>query len=146
MRRKGYLSTEVVAEVAFHDVDLAHIAWHGHYLKYLENARWALMGRIGWRLEDMIAAAEGWPIINLQVKYLRASRFQDRLIVRASLVEWETRLVINYLVTDAATNERVARAQTSQVVVNMPAGTLRFELPRQFVALVESAIAADEAS
>jgi acyl-CoA thioester hydrolase len=75
-----------------------------------------------------------------------ASRFRDRLIVRASLVEWETRLVINYLVTDAATNERVARAQTSQVVVNMPAGTLRFELPRQFVALVESAIAADEAS
>jgi len=146
MRRKGYLSTEVVAEVAFHDVDLAHIAWHGHYLKYLENARWALMGRIGWRLEDMIAAAEGWPIINLQVKYLRASRFQDRLIVRASLVEWETRLVINYLVTDAATHERVARAQTSQVVVNMPAGTLRFELPLPFVALVESAIAADEAS
>jgi len=146
MRRKGYLSTEVVAEVAFHDVDLAHIAWHGHYLKYLENARWALMDRIGWRLEDMIAAAEGWPIIDLQVKYLRASRFRDRLIVRASLVEWETRLVINYLVTDAATKERVARAQTSQVVVNMPAGTLRFELPRPFVALVESAIAADEAS
>jgi acyl-CoA thioester hydrolase len=142
MRRKGPLQAEILAEVAFHDVDLARIAWHGHYLKYFENARWALMRQIGYTLERMLDASEGWPIIDLQVRYLRASRFQDRLRVRATLVEWQTRLVVNYLITDAATGERVARAQTTQVVVEMPAGSLRFELPVEFVACVDAAIAA----
>jgi acyl-CoA thioester hydrolase len=142
MRRKGPLSVEIVAEVAFHDVDLARIAWHGHYLKYLENARWALMDRIGYGLGTMLASSEGWPIVELQVKYLRASRYGDRLQVRATLVEWQTRLVLNYLVTDAATGERVARAQTTQVAVDMPAGSMRFELPAEFVARVEAAIVA----
>jgi len=142
MRRKGPLSAEILAEVAFHDVDLARITWHGHYLKYLENARWALMDQIGYTLGRMLDASEGWPIVDLQVRYLRASRFQDRLRVRATLVEWETRLVVNYLITDGATGERIARAQTTQVVVDVPTGVLRFELPAEFVACVEAAIAA----
>ena len=140
MRKAGVLPVEIEVEVAFHDVDLARIAWHGHYAKYLENARWALMDRLGYGLERMLDAAEGWPIVELQVKYLRASRYRDHLRVRASLVEWETRLVINYLVTDAATGERVARAQTTQVVVDMPAGTMRFALPAAFVERVRAAI------
>jgi acyl-CoA thioester hydrolase len=142
MRRKGPLSAEIVAEVAFHDVDVANIAWHGHYLKYLENARWALMDRIGYGLETMLASAEGWPIVDLQVKYLRASRYRDRLRVTATLVEWQTRLVLNYLITDAANGERIARAQTTQVAVDMPQGVMRFELPAAFIARVEAAIAA----
>ena len=144
MRKPGFLPVEVLAEVAFHDVDLARIAWHGHYLKYLENARWALMDRIGYGLSTMLEASEGWPIVDLQVKYLRASRFGDRLRVRASLVEWDCRLVINYLVTDAVTGERVARAQTTQVAVDMPSGEMRFVLPAAFTRAVESALAAGE--
>ncbi|MBS0395479.1 MAG: acyl-CoA thioesterase [Proteobacteria bacterium] len=136
MRKRGVLPVEVEVEVPFHDVDLARIAWHGHYAKYLENARWALMDRLGHGLDVMIAAGEGWPIVELQVKYLRVSRYRDRLRVRAELIEWESRLVINYLITDVATGERVARAQTTQVVVDMPDGTLRFALPAAFVARV----------
>ncbi len=142
MRRKGPLSAEILAEVAFHDVDLARVTWHGHYLKYLENARWALMHRIGYSIGRMLDASEGWPIVDLQVRYLRASRFQDRLRVRATLVEWQARLVVNYLITDDATGERVARAQTTQVVVDMRTDSLRFDLPAEFVACVDTAIAA----
>ena len=141
MRRKGPLSAEILAEVAFHDVDLARITWHGHYLKYLENARWALMHHIGYTVGRMLDAPEGWPIVDIQVRYLRASRFQDRLRVRATLVEWQARLVVNYLITDDATGERVARAQTTQVVVDMPTGSLRFDLPAEFIACVDPAIA-----
>lgn len=135
------LATELEVAVAFHDVDLARVAWHGHYLKYLENARWALMDRLGYGLDTMLGKAEGWPIVALQVKYLRPSRFGDRLRIRASLVEWESRLVINYLVANAATGERVARAQTTQVVVDLATGGMRFTLPGAFVARVQAAMA-----
>ncbi len=146
MRKPGVLTVEVDVEVPFHDVDLARIAWHGHYAKYLENARWALMDRLGYGLEAMLAAREGWPIVDLQIKYLRASRYRDRLRVRAGLVEWESRLVINYLITDTASGERVARAQTTQVAVDLPEGTLRFVLPPAFVARVAAEIARTEGS
>jgi len=47
MRKHSAISTQITCEVAFADVDLAQVVWHGHYLRYLENARWALMRLIG---------------------------------------------------------------------------------------------------
>lgn len=129
MRKHSSISAEVSCEVAFADVDLAQIVWHGHYLRYLENARWALMSELDFGLAAMIASGFAWPIVDLQVKYVRAARFGDRLAVRASLVEWERRVAINYLVTDVARGERVVRARTVQVAVRPPANELLFETP-----------------
>ena len=113
----------------FHDVDLAGVVWHGHYAKYLENARWALMERIGFGLQAMIDSGYLWPVISLQVKYVRAARFGDRLSVQAFLVDWESRLEINYLILDRKDGARVARAQTVQVAVDKETGTLQFASP-----------------
>src|SRR5688572_17177145 len=98
MRKQGPIAAAVDVQVAFHDVDLAGVVWHGHYAKYLENARWAVMNRIGFGLDAMKASGFLWPIVGLEVKYVRAARYDDRLTVRASIVEWETRLVLNYLI------------------------------------------------
>jgi acyl-CoA thioester hydrolase len=87
MRKHSAISAQIICEVAFADVDLAQVVWHGHYLRYLENARWALMRMIGFDLQDMIDSGYLWPIVDLHVKYVRAARFGDRLRVRASLVE-----------------------------------------------------------
>ncbi len=140
MRKQGPLCVETEVEVAFHDVDLAGVAWHGHYMKYLESARWALMDRIGYGLETMLASGDGFPIVGLQVKFIRVSRYKDRLRVQASLLEWQSRLVINYLVTDFASGQRVARAQTTQIAVDMRTGAMQFELPPALIARVEAAL------
>src|SRR6185295_508513 len=129
MRKHSAISAHIDCEVAFADVDLAQVVWHGHYLRYLENARWALMRLIGFDLQDMIDSGYLWPIVDLRVKYVRAARFGDRLRVRASLVEWEQRLAINYLVTDVADGGRVARARTVQVALQPPRNELLFEMP-----------------
>jgi acyl-CoA thioester hydrolase len=101
MRRHGALAVDLALDVAFHDTDLMQVVWHGHYLKYLENARWKLMDEIGFGYEAMVASGFLWPIIDVHVRYVRIARFGDRLNVRASLVEWESRLGVHYLVTDA---------------------------------------------
>ena len=139
MRKQGILDTTVEASVAFHDVDLAGVAWHGHYLKYLENARWALMGRLDFGLDAMIASGYAWPIVEVHVKYVRAARFGDRLAVQASLVEWQNRLTVHYLVTQAATTERVARAKTVQVAVDASTGALQFNTPAVLLERVTAA-------
>ena len=61
MRKQGHISASIETVVAFHDVDLATVVWHGHYLKYFENARWALMDRIGFGLEQCAPPAMAGP-------------------------------------------------------------------------------------
>ena len=58
MRSRGAIAAEIEFDVAFHDVDMVGVVWHGHYLRYFENARWALMDRLGYGLM-YTAKAEG---------------------------------------------------------------------------------------
>lgn len=129
MRTQGAISASIDVVVPFHDVDLAGVVWHGHYMKYLENARWAVMERIGFDLETMIASGYLWPIVSVEVKYVRTARYGDRLRVRASLVEWETRLGINYLLVDCKDDARVGRAQTLQVAVDRDTHAMQWVSP-----------------
>lgn len=140
MRKSSSISTQIGCQVAFHDVDLAQVVWHGHYLRYLEDARWALMRTLEFDLAEMMASGFLWPIVDLRVKYLRAAKFEDRLDVRASLVEWQQRMVINYLVTDQHDGARVARAQTTQVAVRADNKELQLSLPPAFVERVETVL------
>lgn len=142
MRKLGRFSQTSEVVVAFHDIDVMAVVWHGHYLKYLENARWALMDRLGYGYDVMVASGYLWPIIEAHVRYIRPARFGDRLDVVASLVEWHNRLVINYLITESGTRARVARARTVQVAVERASGELQFASPAPFVRKVEASLAA----
>jgi len=139
MRKHSDISAKIDCEVAFADVDLAQVVWHGHYLRYLENARWALMDRIGFGFAAMTASGFAWPIVEMHVKYVHAAKLGDELRVRASLVEWENRLAFNYLVL-RADGERLARARSVQVAVDVTSGALQFTTPQPLLDCVQRAL------
>ena len=139
MRKEGAISTTIEATVAFHDIDIIGVMWHGHYLKYLENARWALMNQIGFGFEAMSASGFSWPIVEMHVKYVHAAKLGDQLRVRASLVEWENRVAVNYLVL-RADDERLARARSVQVAVAAHSGALQFTTPQPLLDCVQRAL------
>lgn len=141
MRKDGVLQAEVEIRVPFFDVDSMDVVWHGHYVKYLEIARCALLERIGHTYGDMRAAGYAWPIIDLQLRYVRGACFEQRLRVRADLVEWENRLKIHYLISDAASGERMTRGSSVQVAVDMASREMLLASPRVFVEAVERALA-----
>lgn len=145
MRAHGVIWADTEFDVAFHDVDMVGVVWHGHYLRYLENARWALMNRLDYGLDRMLASGFAWPIVDLEARYVKPARFGQRLRARASLVEWEHRLAINYLLTDVADGARILRARTVQVAVDGRSGELQFACPLDFVECVHAAIAKDGA-
>jgi len=116
---KQVRSAEVEIEVPFHDVDMVGIVWHGHYAKYFELARCALLETFGYNYLQMRDSGYGWPVIDLRLRYIRAAQFGQKIRVRATLAEWEHRLRIEYLVSDAATGERLTRGETVQVAVHM---------------------------
>ena len=111
--------TEVTIQVPFHDVDLMEIAWHGHYVKYFEIARDALLEGIGYNHREMRDSGFAWPVIELKMRYAKPASLGQRIKVRARIVEYELRLKISYLVTDLATGTRLTRGHTVQVAVDM---------------------------
>ncbi|QTF57502.1 acyl-CoA thioesterase [Stutzerimonas frequens] len=141
MRKDGVLQAEVEMLVPFFDVDSMDVVWHGHYVKYFEVARCALLERIGHNYQQMRDAGYAWPIIDVQLRYMRGARFNQRIVVRADLVEWENRLKINYLIRDAETGERMTRGSTVQVAVEIASREMLLASPRVFVDAVERTLA-----
>ena len=141
MRKGGVLHAEVEIEVPFFDVDSMDVVWHGHYVKYFEEARCALLDKLGHNYRQMRDAGYAWPIIDLQVRYIRGAQFGQRIRVRADLVEWENRLKINYLITDVATGERMTRGSSVQVAVEIATREMLLASPRVFVEAVERVLA-----
>jgi acyl-CoA thioester hydrolase len=115
--------------VPFHDVDPAGVAWHGHYAKYFEIARCELLDSFGYGYEAMRASGFMWPVIDMHIRYARAARFGQRILVKAMLREWENRLLIEYLITDEASGQRLTKGSTSQVAVDMKSGEMLFVSP-----------------
>lgn len=122
-------SAEVDVKVQFFDLDPMEIVWHGNYVKYLEVARCALLDSIGYNYEQMKESGYAWPIIEMNLRYVAGASFGQRLKLRAEIVEYENRLRIDYLITDADTGRRLNRAYTTQVAVDMASGEMCFVSP-----------------
>lgn len=128
-KQPGRWWAEVEIDVQFYDLDPMHVVWHGNYLKYLEVARCALFNKIGYNYEEMRESGYAWPIIDVHVRYAGPAKFNQRLICRAEIVEWENRLKINYQISDALTKKRLTRASTTQVAVDMASGAMCYVSP-----------------
>ena len=129
--RKGSArwSAEIELQVQFFDLDPMEIVWHGNYVRYLEVVRCALLERIGYNYQQMKDSGYAWPIIDLQLRYAGPASFGQTLKLRASIVEWENRLKIDYLITDAASGRRLTRASTTQVAVDIATREMCFVSP-----------------
>lgn len=144
MRKRGALGAQVEIRVPFYDVDSINVVWHGHYVKYLEEARCALLDSLGYGYDAMCASGYVWPVIDLQLRYAQAAQFGQRLLVRAELVEWENRLKINYLISEAASGQRLTRASSVQVAVCMQTREMQLASPPVLLDAVRRKLGAAE--
>ena len=140
MKNETGLSETVQIKVPFHDVDMMEVAWHGHYTKYFEVARCALLDSLQFNYPEMKASGYVWPIVDLRVKYIRPARFGQTIAVTCSLVEYENRCVLSYHITDTQTGEKLTQGKTVQVAVDTTNGELQLASPRAFVEKVEAAM------
>ena len=126
---KDLPTAEVLIDVPFFDVDLLGVAWHGHYVKYLEIARGALMETISYNYREMKASGYAWPVTELKLRYVYPARLGQKIRVKAVMREFELRIVIDYLITDAETDKRLSKGHTIQVPVDMETEEMLFGTP-----------------
>lgn len=136
------LSASVDIEVPFHDVDAMNVAWHGHYVKYFELARCVLLRRFDYDYPQMQASGYLWPIVECHLKYVRPALYGQNLQVEATLVEYENRIKIAYVIRDKTSGERLTKGYTTQVAVNAARRELQFISPPIVLANLERACAA----
>ncbi|NMC73392.1 MAG: acyl-CoA thioesterase [Geobacteraceae bacterium] len=81
---------ETRVRVRFNEVDSYQVAWHGHYVAWMEIGRNDLAGRFD--LDAHQVAAEGFlaPVVALELKYKRPARFNEELRVMTSVRRTET--------------------------------------------------------
>ena len=113
------LSHEIELSPAFHDLDPMDIVWHGNYVKYLELARNALMAKFNYDYLQMRESGYAWPIVDMRLKYVGSAHYDQRIKIRARIVEWENRLKVDYLISCAATGAKLTRASTIQVALDI---------------------------
>ncbi|MFN2644737.1 MAG: acyl-CoA thioesterase [Burkholderiales bacterium] len=124
------LSAEIELDVPFFDVDPMHVVWHGHYVKYFEHARCALLRLIDYDYPAMQASGYLWPVVELHLKYVHSASYGQRLLARATVLEYENRLKIGYLISDRASGERLTKGHSVQVAVHAATRELQFVSPK----------------
>ena len=123
-------SFEVKISVPFYDLDPMQIVWHGNYLNYFELARAGLFQRYGVDLYNYYDRTRIiFPIIRTQTKHILPLRHRDEIICRATLVDANIKLIVDFEIRKAGENVVCARGRTEQVAVQMPQGETLYSIP-----------------
>jgi acyl-CoA thioester hydrolase len=127
------ISAEITVTAQFGDLDPMQVVWHGTYVRYLEQARSALMDKIGYNYLEMNASGYVWPIVDLRLRYVRPVRLLQQIAVIATLAEYENRLRIEYRCRDSVTREVLTKATSVQVALEARNHELCLECPAALV-------------
>jgi len=118
----------VELEIPFHDVDVLEVAWHGHYPKYLELARTALLRARTLDNAEMRVLGFRFYVAELFLRHVAPLRYGDRVRVMAWPVEIQNRLRIAYQVRNLTLGKLSAQGWTVMVTTDA-AGALCLETP-----------------
>lgn len=126
---KAIVSETTRACPQFYDLDPMNIVWHGNYPRFFEVARTALLERIGYSYDAMVASGYAWPIVDMHVRYYRPLRLGRWVDVTASITEWENRLKIEYIMRDSENGQKTTKGHTVQVAVDVKSEAMLWQTP-----------------
>lgn len=129
MKTKAILSTTTELEVPFFDVDSMRVVWHGNYVKYFEMARCELLKEIDYNYLQMEASGYAWPIVDMRIKYVASAKLCEFILIEASLIEYESRIRIDYIVREKESGKVLTKGHTIQVAVEIASGEMSFSTP-----------------
>jgi len=133
-----YHETKIV--VRFNEIDAYQVAWHGHYVAWMEIGRSALAGQFD--LDVFQLAAEGFlgPVIGLELKFLRPARYNDELTIQTTLRRTETATLEFVTTIVGPDGKKLATGVTIHALTDTD-GVLQFQLPPEIAERVNRLLA-----
>lgn len=131
------ITAEYNIKVQFYDLDPMDVVWHGNYIKFLEAARCDLLQKIGYTYNDMKNGGSVYPVAKMDMKFIKSASFDSELKIVSTIESIEPSLNISYEIYDIKTNEKIFKAKTMQIRVDIKTGKTIYEAPERFVKKIE---------
>jgi acyl-CoA thioester hydrolase len=121
---------DVELEVPFHDVDSLNIVWHGHYYKYAEIGRTALMRARGLDMHQLKTASRSTLVVDTHCRYMSPLRYGDRFRVRSWVASVDHKIVVGFEIYNLTHQRRSAHGHAVLATIDGE-GRLLSETPRE---------------
>jgi acyl-CoA thioester hydrolase len=132
----------VGAEVAYGDCDPGGIAWHGHYWRWFEAGRTALMRAADLDVPELIRLGVRVAVVDARCRYHRALRYGDPIEVEAWVEAAGPAVTVRYRIL--LHGARAAEARTMLAAIH-PTEDRLIEIPEVVMARLR-AIAAERSA
>lgn len=125
------LKAKTEIRVRFNEVDSLRIVWHGHYVKYLEEAREAFGQKYEMGYLDVEKNGYVTPIVKVDIDYKQPLRYGDSCIAEIEYIDTAAaKLVFNYVLYRKSDMVIVAKAKTIQVFLDAESMELSLNHPK----------------
>jgi acyl-CoA thioester hydrolase len=128
VKRERFREVHIEHEVPFHDVDALRVVWHGHYFKYFELARTALLRSCALDAGDLVDTRYRFLVVGARSRHVGPLRYGDRMRIHAWFSDVGRRIGIAYEIWNLTLDRRAARGHTDLATVDAE-GTLQLTLP-----------------
>jgi acyl-CoA thioester hydrolase len=71
--------------VRYAETDQMHVAWHGSYLLYFEEARTEALRASGWTYRSLEETGVLLPVVEAHIDFARPARYDDLLAVQTTV-------------------------------------------------------------
>lgn len=112
------LAAVATRRVRFEEVDMLGIAWHGHYVSFLDDGRIAFADKYGLSYMAMRVDGIAAPIVQMHLDYISPLYFDNELQIEA-ILHWTDSLKLNFEYRLTCEGRLVARGYTVQLFVNL---------------------------
>ena len=129
--------SEYEIKISFEDLDPMNIVWHGNYIRYMEQARCDMLSKLNYTYIDLKNEGFIYPIAKMKVKYIKPAEFEDILLVKTEIVSIEPALNIKYAIFNKKTKEKIFKAETMQIAIDINSKKSVYVPPKGFVEAIK---------
>lgn len=127
------LSHTIEILIRFNEADPLGIVWHGHYIRYFEDAREAFGKQYGIGYMDFFKQNVVVPIVHAECSYKKSLKFGDTVLVKATYEPCEAaKIIFTYKLFKPGDATVVATGTTTQVFLDKDSETLLLNNPPFF--------------
>jgi len=113
------LHHDVEFRVRYAETDQMGVVYHTNYLVWCEVGRTDFIRQRGMSYADIERSGIGLAVTELSARFHAAARYDDMVRVRTTLADVRSRgITFDYLITNAATGDRLVTARTALVSVD----------------------------
>jgi acyl-CoA thioester hydrolase len=120
---------ETPLTVRFNEVDTYKVAWHGHFVAWMEVGRNDLAGRFGLDAEQIGDLGYLAPVVTLDLQFKRPARFNERLVIGTAARRQET-ATLEFLCRFTGMDGRIIATGRTVHVLTDRQGVLQYALPQ----------------